>query len=227
MNTFLPKIQLEVRYTHILNFNSIIKEIISPFIKLGDSFNISNQGTLAEGIKINFEKDKFSIECMWDRMILITQDDVNQIGDKNATIKVFFDIYEKLKEYSSFGELRNILLLVTVVHLNDKNYDQNLEDLRNKYLTESNYDVLKNISDFSITLEKQRKNELKSITLGPYSSKERDRRNLNPFNNENLLSLYSKSGIMRDVKVWQEKHDITQLEIKNIVEEIKPYIEKL
>ena len=130
MEALIPRIQFEIRYTHILNFSTIIKEIISPFIKLGDNFNISNQGSLIEGIKINFEKEKFSIECLWDRMILITQEDIDQLGDQNATIKVFFDIYNKLKEYPSFGEIRNYLLVLTVIYLNNEKSEENLKNLK-------------------------------------------------------------------------------------------------
>jgi hypothetical protein len=102
-NVFCAKFQFEVRYTHILDFNQIGRGIIAPFVKLSTGFNIGNEGTVEELIRLEFAHDKFAMEFRWDRAFVYTEGDLSRFNEETSSINIFFKILKKLKDHQSFG----------------------------------------------------------------------------------------------------------------------------
>ncbi|MEZ5008935.1 MAG: hypothetical protein R2753_12355 [Chitinophagales bacterium] len=50
MDTIIPVFQFEIRYNHILNFSQIVRKLLSPFVRLGQSIGVENENTLNERI---------------------------------------------------------------------------------------------------------------------------------------------------------------------------------
>ena len=184
-----PKFQLEIRYTHILNFSSISREIVAPFIKLCSNFNVINEGTLEESLRLEFLEDAFWIEFRWDRAILLTEGDLSRFDDENSSIKTFFDILKIFRQQNSFGVIKNYLQLVFLVKTSKESAQEVLSKFKDDYLNDKIYKFVKNPSDLSVVIEKSTEGMFESVTLGPYLYKDIAMRGLLPFKSSGLESL--------------------------------------
>ena len=219
----VPKISFEIRYTYILNFDSMIREVASPFIKFASAFSFTNPNSYADGIKLEFEEDLFSIEIRWDRIILLTQSNLDRLGDPNDSTNIMFELFEKITESLSFGTTINYLCQVVFVEINDKNFQENVIAFKDQYLNNNN--AFENISDIRLTLEKSEEKDKKyRIDFGPFLPKDIERHGLIPFENiENnpFKELRSNFGIIKDVKLMEQLSKVDQSSLRNAIEEIK------
>ena len=177
-----PKFQFEVRYTHILNFSLIAREILSPYLKLTTGFQIFGQNSLEETIRINFEEDCFHIDVRWDRILLVGERDIERFDDENSQIKVFFEIIDKLQTTNSFGNFTGFFLLIYFVKIQDKTQNKILDEFISKYCNVEVRKLLNDPNDIGITLEKSNHaGKQEAITVGPFTNKEIEIHSLMPF----------------------------------------------
>jgi hypothetical protein len=61
------------------------EKIITPFVQFATAISVTNEGNLAESLKLIFEKEAYSIECKWDRLILLSEGNLNNFLSSNST----------------------------------------------------------------------------------------------------------------------------------------------
>ena len=199
-----PKFQFEVRYTHILNFSLIAREILSPYLKLTTGFQIFGQNSLEETIRINFEEDSFHIDVRWDRIILIGERDIERFDDENSQIKVFFEIIDKLQNTNSFGSFTSFLFLIYFVKIQEKVQNKILDEFVSKYCTPEIKNLLNDPNDISITLEKSNyADKQETIMVGLFTNKDLEVHSLMPFKSKELLDIRQKYGLMLQLRIFE------------------------
>lgn len=188
MNYAYPFTQLEFRYTQILNFSHVVRELFSTYLRLTTSFNISNQGKLQEVIRINFDDDLYFIECRWDRIIFITQDDPKRFLKANSTMKLFWEIVEKLSKLSTFGMFKSSAFYTFEIKLLKETQEDIIKKFKAKYLTAEVDKILNQASDLGIVMEKFTPEKQITINYGVYSYIDIKKHSLYPFiSNPNSL----------------------------------------
>ncbi len=221
-----PKFQFEVRYTHILNFNGIVREIISPFVKLCSGFNIFNEGKQDESIRLIFEDD-FFIDVRWDKIILLSERNPSRFDDENSQITVFFKILKKLQEATTFGKLNNYYFLLYMVKLSDETTAEILNSFRKKYFQDSVIKFLPNANDCSIILEHHddKKNKQESISIGPYSYKDNSKHTLSIFNSVELsdMRIPTAKGRMLHITFSEDIVDLSFKILRDLVKQTDKY----
>lgn len=195
------KTQFEIRYSTLLNFNTEYKSIFSPYLKICE-FNLHNINTIEEYIVLTFKKEKFSIDCRWDRIVFVSEGIRDDLKKSQGPLFYFFEILDKLKSLPTFGKIQNILL----VEWNLIEYDYELENLKEKFRKSflSNK-LLKPATeipteDFSVTYTYGDENEkFQRYTFGPFVQK-RDIINydLLPISRKLTTELESKKGIFSE-----------------------------
>jgi hypothetical protein len=221
-----PKFQFEVRYTHILNFSNIAREIISPFIKLCNSFNFFNEGTKEETIRLIFEDD-FFIDVRWDKIILLSERNPNRFDDENSQITVFFKILKKLQETISFGKFNNYYFLLYLVKLSDETSAEILGSFKKKYFHDSVDKLLPNANDYSVVLQRNddKKNKQEQISTGPYSYRDNSKHTLLPFNSAELneLQLHTVKGRMLYMMILEDITDMNFKILRDLIKQADKY----
>jgi len=223
-----PKLQFEVRFTHIIASN-VIREIVNPFLKLTSSFNIQDQGILEEQIRLNFEEDSFSIICSWDRVILISENNINRFLEEHSSITILFDILRKLSESESFGVFTNYLFNAYVVKIQQDNDGDVLELFRDKFLNSSVIDKIfqSQATDYSVTIDRVDGSKITNIMIGPYTGKDIERYNLYPLRKQNAERIKNKLGNLISVKIFNKSNNIDLSIFKKLIQETNQYCDRV
>lgn len=222
------KTQLEVRYTHILDFSTSIKPLLSPFLKLAHGFNLNNQGRLDEGYKLNFETDRFSVEARWDRIILIIEGDLARFEEETSSLSVFFDIVDAIKNLSSFGTITNCVFLTYFFEAQQKEKAEVVKSFNDTYFKHEVQNILNAPTNLSFELAKEIEDkESISITLNPFSSYEIENKNLLPFGSEDSLKLYDEEGVLMSVKIFRKNNNFVFKDFIKLKKETREYSKKL
>lgn len=120
---------LEVKYSVILNFDKIAKQMLAPFAKNALNISIKNENTINELIQLNFIEDGYS--CAFSSQGAYLWSDIeseNLINNHNSPVNLFFDIVEKIKNLDTFGQFESYMFesifLIESELLKDKKISQ-------------------------------------------------------------------------------------------------------
>ena len=103
------KYQFEIRYTNILNFNDIYREIASPYLKVAD-FVINRNLDGSEYIVLHFKDEKVMIDVRWDRIIFTVEGKREDMDASAGPLYYYFEILDKIAESPAFGKFKNAVL---------------------------------------------------------------------------------------------------------------------
>lgn len=104
------KLQIELRFTHILDFSTAYKTILSPYLKLAN-FGIQNFGEPEENCTLTFKDEpNIRIDARWDRLIYVVNSKDENFLNPKSNILFFLEIFDKLRQLSSFGNLNDFLI---------------------------------------------------------------------------------------------------------------------
>ena len=214
MQPEVAKFQFEIRYTNILNFGPVAREIISPYLKLASGFRINNQGLLEEEIKLDFDLGNFSIDVRWDKMVILSENNMLQYNDENSNLGIAFSILDKLSNSSSFGSIKNYILLATCLISAKDTHSNSLDRFRDKFFVKNCFQHFKP-SDYAVIFEKEEDEKLTTLTLGPYSNKDLVFRNIKSIGYVDTNSENDINGFMVDIKIFEP---ISKIKHKTFVE---------
>lgn len=224
MNKLFPLTQFEVRFTQILNFNQVIRETLSPYLRMSSSFNFANQGQFEESIRINFEEDRYSIDCRWDRIVFLSEGNPEIFSKQNSVMKIFWEIVEKLTQVSTFGALRNCLFVSFEINILDLNQTEILKMIKDKFFTQEIENIMKGPTELAIILEKVSSTKQTTVTFGPYSKSDNKKYNLFPFKREKSYDdIEGKFGTLLKFQIFDEFTKFDSGIFKRFVEEQKSY----
>lgn len=170
MKALIPVHQFEIRYTQILNFESLSKELVAPFVKLASSINIENENTHRQKITLKFDEDGYTISVWWDRIFLRSESGYDKLRAELSPFESpFLNLFKKLTESSSFGQIANVIFYTIAVKIyKDIEIPKLVSDFKSTYFTEKIDELVSSSDDVSITLEKTIGVSRVSTVFGPY-----------------------------------------------------------
>lgn len=169
MEKFTPIHQFEIRYSSILNFPKAIGEVLAPFVKLASRLNIDQENSHNEKVTLFFDEEQYIITAAWDRIIFKKENLTQDLSENNSILESpFLDIFSKLKEEKSFGEITNYLFYSFNVKVVDKQINEVKDDFINQRLHNLFISKIPNVSDVGVSLEFEEKNGRVILNSGPY-----------------------------------------------------------
>lgn len=163
--------QFEIRYTHILNFSTAYKELVTPYLALCD-FSVSNANTLEEFIVMRFDKEGYLIDFRWDRLILLSEGERNDLKKPQGPFFIYFQLFSELKSLKTFGKVINAVLSETALNEDEGNLiliKKKFKEtffLPNYALKYEDFD-----EDYSITTEFEKNGKRLQVMFGPFDYK--------------------------------------------------------
>lgn len=168
-----PLVQFEIRYNNILDFTQQNRELLAPFVKMSSQVMIQQQKLIDEKIKLSLgEIRDFTITADWDRLIFRSYNSefYKELAEQNFYVQTpFFDIFDKIKELESYGEVRSILLYIAIVKPINNELDKIIADFTNNHFGE---EIKKNFEDFSdaaIVFDQDHEGKKVTISHGGYT----------------------------------------------------------
>jgi len=219
------RFQFEIRYTPILNFNSVYKELLSPYLKLASGFKIHGQNSPQEHIELIFEEDHFHIDARWDRLIFVTEGDLANLTDDTSITKIYFEIFDKFKGIKTFGKVNNYVTYAVGVDTRaDSSKEEIITNFKSTYLKD---EALKFVSneidpDIAITYEYERDDINHFISFGPYLyESDLNRRNLSPYKSEDVSEIHSSNGYMIEYRISHRTQSVNKDTLVNFINLLK------
>lgn len=201
------KFQFELRYSHVLDFRDQYKAVIAPYLKLASGFQILNQQALEEYVRLEFADSAASIEVRWDRMILLSEGDLDRMKPKGfLPSKIFWEIYDKLSNLESFGQFANYIASVQGIDVREIGSSESNNGFLDEYFSKgklASWIGKDELLDLAFIVEVKTSDGIEvTITHGPFHGvKDIQRRGLIPFKSESLSRLHSAEGRMIDTKL--------------------------
>ncbi len=160
------KLQIEIRFTPILDFSSAYKTILSPYLKLAN-FSIQNFGAPEESCILTFKDEpNIRIDARWDRLIYILNTNEKTAFDATSPIMYFFEIYDKLKSLNSYGTLNDFLLATWHI---EKKESFTANSVTEKWLKKTPKISEFDLDDIAIVYEaKSKNNDVFKLQFGPF-----------------------------------------------------------
>lgn len=220
------KTQIEIRYTPILNFRDVYKPIVSPFLKNG-KFEIPNENTIQEQIKITYVSEGTVIDIRWDRIVFICDGKPSNLFLPKGPLFFYLSIFEKLKKLQEFGEITNLLLADWSLLEIDNKENEIIRDFKKSYL--NNVPKLDNTeADLGISIDFREKEDIVKLMFGPYRSKsDIDVHNLRPISSKDTLASLNKKGILLHAIVVENTNQMDLSQFKKLEAKIETLFKQI
>lgn len=209
MQITIPFHQFEIRFTKLLNFSSMVQDVIGPFASMALDVNVEQENTI--NCRYSFRFEGYEVFLYWDRILIKTDGEIKHLKDNNSIIEEpFFNMFNKIKELSGFGRVLNCLCVSIIINHTGKNQTEIVEAFSNKFLLTKNSDkLLSNPSDICLILEKNINERQESIHYGPYLGIEDLKKRAIVTKNREILAQLDKFGEMAEVKIFEPLHSIS------------------
>ncbi len=164
-----PKLQFEIVYSPILNFSQVYREKIASFARLANKINvdIASENSLKETMRINFVEEEFAIHCSLDRIIFVTQGDLERfIKNAQSPIRIFFNMLTNISQIDTFDKVKSYVYAVS--YLNPIKEKSIVESFSKKFLHTNNSGF--SSADYNEAVFAKQNNNIKDfIVLSTYN----------------------------------------------------------
>lgn len=226
----LVKLQLEIKYRNILNFQGIYRKIVQPYIDTEKvEFIIYNQNLLEEYITINYSSFGFMVELRWDRMFIVVEGDSLNLKPSTSPMKYFFEIYNQLKTETNVV-IKTSILACWYVHIIEKTESEILNSFKNRFLNSQITPALapEDVNDISIQLVNQSDGTInRTVTVGPFNKNDIKKHNLASLNNNKASYLENKLGEMCQIQINNIESTISITKFRERMDSIEEITQKL
>jgi hypothetical protein len=211
-----------------LNFPSIVRDSIAPFVKFASSIGIEDENSHNEKITLFFKEMNYSIIVSWDRLIFKSEImDFSNLYQNNSIVEEpFFNLFDKITKMSGFGEIRNYLSFSIFVKPIDKDITEITEDFIKRYLNISNVNGYLPCTDLGINFERKKDGSQTFYNLGPYTGIEDFKKRNIDIKNRQLIDMLNCYGEMFEFKFFEESKTLSFKKYKEISADQMNFIEK-
>ncbi len=222
------KTQIEIQYTHILDFRERYKAIISPYLKLAE-FTINNTDSIQESVVLSFKEEGYRLDIRWDRIVFWCDGKPENIFDSQGPLIHFFEIFEKIKSFDKFGKINFTALISWFVQLIDKTND----DIQSEYIEhyfKNDFSTLTpiKIEDIGIVIELKDGDSRFNFRSGPFKQATDIKKfNLTPLSVENLSKYLNLRGLLIDTSYFDVSKNSNFSLLKRLDQKAKAITEKL
>jgi len=198
----IRRIQYQIDYVHIITFREEYKIAVAPYFGFDKlEYGIDNENTIHEGIRLIFKTEQIALILRKDAITLIYEGDVEELKKQNGVIKLFWDLYEKIKSFQAYVKTTRHSLLVHAVKIKDKKEVEEML-LKNPYLSLNPFGKL---DEFSCVYEVKKEEVDYKMQFGNYTEKDIKKHDLTPLKTSFNEDLINGLGIMGRL-------DITEME---------------
>lgn len=212
------KIQYTIGYYHMLSFADNYKKIINPFFTQPNlSYQIENEFTLEENIRLIFKDFDTIIQCRKDGMTMVFQGDEKEFVSEATNVREFFSILETIQKHEMFTKV--MFHEVQVMLFDDKNIAVG------DYLK---YSPNNNITEFLCNYHFDKEDYNCNLNFGNFIPNDIKKHNLFLFKNETTDKLATKTeGALVDFRAKEITTTPSMNKLKNLLKFVIKESEKI
>ena len=217
----IRRVQFDINYLHILTFREEYKKAIAPFFGLeGLKYAIDNEGTQNESFRYILPNENIIILLRKEGISLVYEGDADDLKKQNGVMKIFWDIFELVKNISTYKRGATINITVHAVDLLQK---EEYEDILKKpsYLRLNPFGTL---DDFKCQYNFKKDLKTCRFEFGAFSEKDITTFQLRPFNSEFTEDLEDGLGLMCIAFISSPEKDPSFNKFKALLNEVEKLI---
>jgi len=220
----VPFHQFEIRFTKILNFNEVINEVIAPFVPMALDIIIEDE-SLKSLCRYNLIFEGYNILITWDRVLIKLDGELKNLSENNSIIEEpFFNLFSKIRDLKSFGNVVNCLCVAVIVNHSGKTKTEILNDFSTRFLNMNNVEkIIYKPSDVGLTLNENNDGKQITLTFGPYIGVTDLQNRKIMTQNQEILKHIDILGEMVEIKIFEILKSVSFAKYKELLKMIIEY----
>lgn len=189
----IRRIQYQIDYVHILSFKDEYISAVTPFFLFEQlEYAVDNENTINETIRLIFKTDNLAIIIRKEAITFFYEGDSAEIKNLNGPLKIFWELFDKIKKFKDFTTATRHTLIVHAVTIQPKvEISKVLQD--NPFFTKNPFGLL---SEFACLYEFLKDENKYKFHFGNFTEKDIRVHDLRPFKTEFNNDLLKGVGIM-------------------------------
>jgi len=189
----IRRLQYQIDYIHILTFREEYKLAVAPYFGFDNlEYGIENENTIMESIKLIFKNEQMAIFLRKEGMVLIYEGDVADIKNQNGSIKIFWELFEKVKTFKGFRKCSRQILITHQVDIKPKEEISKLLE-KNPYLL---LNPIGKLNEFACIYEFEKDDVKYKFEFGNFSQRDIKTHELMPFQTKFNDDLIDNTGMI-------------------------------
>ena len=114
----IRRLQYNIDYVHIITFREEYKQAVTPYFGFDNlSYGIDNENTINESVRLIFKADHFALFARKEGITFLFEGDINNLKNQNGIIKLFWDLYERIKKFRGYKKTSRHSIIVNAVEI--------------------------------------------------------------------------------------------------------------
>ena len=162
--------QFELRFDPILDFPQKIKTVLVPYARIFPNINIVKENSVGEQITFIADQEFYNLSIYWDKIILRYEGDPFNLVTANSIIEdPFIEIFKKIRELDSFGNVTNVLFYTLFLNADSSNdLEKITESFKENFLSTAIAETVKDVNDIVVTFETENDEFLRRLDIKVY-----------------------------------------------------------
>lgn len=219
----IRRFQYQIDYVHILTFREQYKDVVTPYFPFEKvEYSVDNENTIHEGIRLIFKAENIAIILNKQSIVILFEGDLHDLKNQNGPIKIFWDIYEKIKKFKNYTRTARHTILANSVVIKTQDEINQLLD-KNPYLNKNPFGKL---DEFLCAYEFQQNDISYKFQFGNYTNKDIKKQDLMPFKTDFNKDLLDNVGIMGRIEATEIEKNPSFGKFKSLLSKIEEILSK-
>jgi hypothetical protein len=210
----IRRLQYTIDYVHILTFKDEYRQAVAPYFAFDNvEYAIENENSIYEEIRLIFRVEKIALFIKKEGITIIFEGDADDLKNQNGVIKIFWDIYEKIKLFKGYTKTTRHVMVTHSVEIREK---EKITEMLSA-VPYFNLNPFGKLDEFACIYE-FKKDEMKfKFHFGNYSSKDIKAHDLMPFKTEYNKDLIDNVGLMLRSEVAKLEKEPSFSKFKSLI----------
>ncbi|MFN8335836.1 MAG: hypothetical protein U0U09_11980 [Cyclobacteriaceae bacterium] len=210
----IRRLQYQIDYVHIITFKEEYKEAVAPYFAFDNlEYGVDNESTIHESIRLIFKSENIAIILRKEGITFIYEGDVEGLRNQNGIIKIFWDLYEKVKLFKGYSKtVRHHIVAHSVVLSDQEVIDSVIE--KKQYL---NLNPFGKLDEFACIYQFKKDEFEYKFHFGNYSNKDIKNHDLTPFKTDYNSDLLNSVGFMGRLEIFEVEKTPTFSKFKSLL----------
>lgn len=219
----IRRLLYQIDYVHILTFRDEYRKIIAPWFAFDNlRYAIENENTILESIRLFFQNETLAISVRKDGLTAVFEGNVGDLKNQNGVLRIFFDMYEKIKVIQGYSKTTRHFLIANSVVIKKKEEIENILK-QNTLLGKNPFGPL---DEFACVYEFVKDETTYKFHIGNYNEKDIVTQDLMPFKTGYNKDLVGGIGMIGRVELIELEKTPSFSKFKTLLAKAEETLEK-
>lgn len=210
----IRRLQYQIDCIHILTFKEEYRNAVIPYFGFENlEYGIDNENTILETIRLIFKNENMAIILRKEGVAIVYEGDCNDLKNQNGVVKIFWELYDKMKMFKGFRRVTKHVLITHAVDIKPKEEVSVMLE-KNPYLSMNPFGKL---SEFACIYEFDKENIHHVFQFGNFSQRDIKTHELMLLKSKFNEELIGNTGVMGRLELVEHETSPTFSKFKSLL----------